>query len=102
MQSQSAGCALSEMNVLITGSYLVTTICSEQLMNLLRIKIVGGLIEALAREHHVPILGIYRENRPPISNQDQFLAGCTMCTNGPPENTDGVFAPYNLSGLLVI
>ena len=94
MQSQSAEYAPSETNVSITGSYLVTAICSKQLMNSLLTTIAGDLIEALARERHVPMLGRYRENRPRISNQNRFSAGCIMCTNGQPDNTDGVFAPY--------
>ena len=41
--------APSVTNMSITGSYLVTTICSEQLMNTSLTTIAGGLIEVLAR-----------------------------------------------------
>ena len=93
MQSQSVGYALSVTNVSITGSYLVTTICSEQLMNSSLTTIVGGLIEVLVRERHVRMLGKYRENRPSISYRNRSSAGCIMCTNGLLKITYGVFAP---------
>ena len=64
-------------------------------MNSLLTTIAGGLIEVLARERHVHILGRYREQRPGISYQNQSSAGCIMCINGQPDNTDRVFAPYS-------
>jgi hypothetical protein len=66
-------------------------------MNSLLTTIAGDLIEALAKERHVPMLGRYRENRPDISHQYQLSPDCIMCTNGQPDNADGVIAPYSTS-----
>ncbi len=94
MQSPNAGYGASGTNVSITGSYLVTTICSELLMNTSLISIIGDLIEVLVRERHVRMLGKYRENRPGISYRNRSSAGRIMCTNGLLKFTDRVFAPY--------
>ncbi len=78
MHLQNVGYAQSETNVSTTGSYLVTTICSEQLTNTSLITIAGGLIEISARERHAGILERYRENPPGISYQNRSSAGCIM------------------------
>ena len=84
------------MNVSITGSCLVTSICSERLMNSLPTTIAGGLIEALAKEHRFHMLGRYREILPDVSSRNLSWEAYIMCTSGQLDSTDGVFAPYSL------
>jgi hypothetical protein len=68
---------------------------SEPLMNTLRTTIDGALIEVLARQHHVHMLGTNQETRPGVSRQNRSSAGCIMYTNGQLDNTDAVFAPHD-------
>ncbi len=59
--------------------------------------IAGGLIEVLARERHVRMLGSYRENRPGTLVRSLSSAGCIMFINGLPSGADRVFAPYSVT-----